>query len=61
MMMLMMVVMRVIKIGKNPKIKISFRCVKLRENPKTKVSRFLSFYPLIWAFETLSCISSDGI
>ena len=45
----------------NPKSKTSFRCAKLRKNPETKVSRFLAFYPLIWAFQTLSRISNDGV
>ena len=52
---------KIIQNRKTFKIKISFRCVKLRENPKTRVSRFLPFYLLIWAFQTLSRISNDGI
>ena len=49
------------KINETPKSKTSFRCAKLRKNPETKVSRFLAFYPLIWAFQTLSRISNDGV
>ena len=33
-------------------------CEKMR---KTRVSRFLPFYPLIGAFQTLSRISNDGV
>ena len=33
-------------------------CERIR---KTWVSRFLAFYPLIWAFQTLSRISNDGV
>ena len=49
------------KISKNPKIEFSFRCVKLRKNPETRVSRFLPFYPLIWAFQTLAYLERRGL
>ena len=36
----------------------AWNCEKIR---KTWVSRFLAFYPLIWAFQTLSRTSNDGV
>ena len=49
------------KINETPKSKTKFRCAKFRKNPETKVSRFLPYFPLIWAFQILSRISNDGI
>ena len=36
----------------------AYNCEKIR---KTRVSRFLAFCRLIWAFQTLSRISNDGV
>ena len=49
------------KIRKIPKSNFPLgaqNCEKIR---KTKVSRFLAFYPLIWAFQTLSRIPNDWV